>query len=183
MDSRLEMQPVKFTLNGDDVLAHPVPGERLSDTLRERLETRDVKVGCNAGDCGACTVLVNGKPVCACLTPTRQVAGSMVDSLSGLVASDATAQSLTTAFLDHGAAQCGICTPGMIVSAVALLRDEEEPSESDIEDALGGVLCRCTGYRKIIDAVIQASRDTGSDGATSGRCERSRVDRNIRAAG
>ena len=168
MHSCLEMQPVKFTLNGDDVQAHPVPGERLSDTLRERLATRDVKVGCNAGDCGACTVLVDGIPVCACLTPTRQVAGSMVDSLSGLVARDTAAQSLATAFLDHGAAQCGICTPGMIVSAVALLRDVESPSESDIEDALGGVLCRCTGYRKIIDAVIQASR-TSVSGETASR--------------
>ena len=163
------MKPVTFTLNGREVQARPMPGERLSDTLRERLATRDVKVGCNAGDCGACTVLVDGEAVCACLTPTRQVAGSTVDSLSGLVARDATARVLAAAFLDHGAAQCGICTPGMIVSAVCLLRDVDSPSESDIEDALGGVLCRCTGYRKIIDAVIQASRTTVSGESVSGQ--------------
>ncbi len=167
MHDCLVMKPVTFTLNGREVQARPMPGERLSDTLRERLATRDVKVGCNAGDCGACTVLVNGEAVCACLTPTRQVAGSTVDSLSGLVVRDASAQALAAAFLDHGAAQCGICTPGMIVSAVALLRDVESPSESDVEDALGGVLCRCTGYRKIIDAVVEASRTTVADGMAS----------------
>lgn len=143
----------------DDVLVTPEApaAERLSLTLRERLGASDVKVGCNAGDCGACTVLVDGKPVCACLTPTRTVAGKRVETLAGLVRSDRHAQALRDAFQDHGAAQCGICTPGMMVSAVALLRSVTGPDARQVQDALGGVLCRCTGYRKIIDAVMQAA--------------------------
>ena len=145
---------LRFTLNGADVSANPQPGERLSETLREGLGARDVKIGCNAGDCGACTVLVDGAPVCACLTPTHQAEGCEVETLSGLVQSDVQAKALTQRFQDHGAAQCGICTPGMMVSATALLRQNPEPNEQTVMDALGGVLCRCTGYRKIIDAVL-----------------------------
>ena len=162
-----ETAHVTMTLNGRDVRVQPMPGERLSDTLRERLAARDVKVGCNAGDCGACTVLVDGEAVCACLTPTWQVDGSSVESLSGLIANDRLARSLSDSFLDHGAAQCGICTPGMMVSAVALLRRVEKPCETDVTDALGGVLCRCTGYRKIIDAVIDAGMNTPTDDSAS----------------
>ena len=139
-------------------------GERLSEALRERLDTRDVKVGCDAGDCGACTVLVDGNPVCACLMPVHQASGREVETLSGLTANEPLAGLLATSFLKHGAAQCGICTPGMLVSAVALMRSNRKPSSIEVEDSLGGVLCRCTGYRKIIDAVLDACC-TGSDGA------------------
>ena len=147
---------LSFELNGQHVDAWPVAGERLSETLREALGARDVKIGCNAGDCGACTVLVDGLAVCACLTPTQQVEGASVETLSGLYQKDAVTQALGARFEDHGAAQCGICTPGMMVSATALLRETAEPSEAEVRDALGGVLCRCTGYRKIIDAVMGA---------------------------
>lgn len=147
------MAETQFALNGQPATCTPRTGERLSQALRERFGARDVKVGCNAGDCGACTVLVDGAPVCACLMPVQQAAGRQVDTLSGLVRSDAIAQSLAERFQDHGAAQCGICTPGMMVSAVALLREASDPTEAQVQDALGGVLCRCTGYRKIIDAV------------------------------
>lgn len=147
------MDRIAIHLNGTPVTVVPGPGERLSHTLRERLDARDVKVGCNAGDCGACTVLVDGAPICACLMPTQQAEGRSVDTLSGLVARDVHAKRLVESFQDHQAAQCGICTPGMIVSAVALLRRITNPSEAEVKDALGGVLCRCTGYRKIIDAV------------------------------
>ncbi|MHA6344540.1 molybdopterin-dependent oxidoreductase [Roseivivax sp. CAU 1761] len=150
-----------FLLNGCEVQAAPPPGERLSATLRERLGARDVKVGCNAGDCGACTVLVDGAPVCACLMPAHQAAGRSVETLAGLVAEDPQARALTESFQHHQAAQCGICTPGMMVSAVALLRETPEPSEEAVQDALGGVLCRCTGYRKIIAAVRDAHRADG----------------------
>ncbi|MEM7299526.1 MAG: molybdopterin cofactor-binding domain-containing protein [Pseudomonadota bacterium] len=143
-------------LNGNDKAARFVPGQRLSELLREELGQRDVKVGCDAGDCGACTVLVDNAPVCACLTPAHQVAGRQVETVQGLHANDPDAARLTQSFLDHGAAQCGICTPGMMVSAVALLRETPTPSEEQVQDALGGVLCRCTGYRKIIDAVMGA---------------------------
>ena len=145
-----------FTLNAQTVAAAPYPGQRLSQLLREDLGARDVKVGCDAGDCGACTVLVDGKPVCACLTPAHQAEGRCVETLRGLRGHDPIADQLAESFQNHGAAQCGICTPGMMVSAVALLREVASPSEAQVQDALGGVLCRCTGYRKIIDAVVGA---------------------------
>jgi CO/xanthine dehydrogenase Mo-binding subunit/aerobic-type carbon monoxide dehydrogenase small subunit (CoxS/CutS family) len=147
----------QFKLDGTDVTVNAAPGMRLSQVLREELGARDVKIGCNAGDCGACTVLVDGAPVCACLTPAQQVADRHVETLGGLYKTDATTKALATRFQDMGAAQCGVCTPGMMVAAVALLRDNPVPSETETRDALGGVLCRCTGYRKIIDAVMGAA--------------------------
>lgn len=153
--NKITQNPViAFTLNGASVGAVPATGERLSQTLREHLGARDVKIGCNAGDCGACTVLLDGQPVCACLTPTHQAAGRTVETLAGLHAHDPIAKGLAAAFQNHGAAQCGICTPGMMVSAVALLREKTAPTQAEVQDALAGVLCRCTGYRKIIDAVM-----------------------------
>ena len=143
-----------FNLNGTTVTIYPKPDERLSAVLRERLDAKDVKIGCNAGDCGACTVLVNGDAVCACLMPARQATGCHIETVAGLVKSDPVAKDLSERFQDHGAAQCGFCTPGMMVSAVELLRRQSKPTEQQVLDALGGVLCRCTGYRKIIDAVM-----------------------------
>ncbi len=157
-----------FVLNGVPVEVESRPGERLSEALREKLNARDVKVGCNAGDCGACTVLVENAPICACLTATQQVAGRHVETLRGLLAKDDGARALADAFHNHGAAQCGVCTPGMIVSAVPLLRRNTKPSSKEVEDALNGVLCRCTGYRKIIEAIQAASekslRTDGDEG-------------------
>ncbi len=145
---------VAFNLNGRPVTVTADPGERLSHALRERLDGRDVKVGCDAGDCGACTVLVDGKPICACLMPVHQAAGRLVETVSGLAGGDPIAAGLCESFQDFGAAQCGVCTPGMLVCATALLRECPEPDEKAVMDALGGVLCRCTGYRKIIAAVL-----------------------------
>jgi aldehyde oxidoreductase len=156
MDKSTVTLTTSFTLNGKIVQVDPIPGERLSQSLRERLDRKDVKIGCNAGDCGACTVLVDGAPVCACLMATQQATGRKVETLSGLVKSDPDAQALMESFQHHQAAQCGICTPGMMVSAVALLRAVPQPTAAQVQDALGGVLCRCTGYRKIIDAVVGA---------------------------
>jgi CO/xanthine dehydrogenase Mo-binding subunit/aerobic-type carbon monoxide dehydrogenase small subunit (CoxS/CutS family) len=155
MDKRVDHPVTGFTLNGRTVSATPIPGERLSETLRESLGARDVKIGCNAGDCGACTVLIDGDPVCACLTPTQQAAGRVVQTLGGLV-DDPSMARLQDSFEAHGAAQCGMCTPGMLVSAAALLRDNPTPDADQVKDALGGVLCRCTGYHKIIEAVLAA---------------------------
>lgn len=145
---------IAFTLNGAAVVASVPAGERLSQALRERLGSRDVKVGCNAGDCGACTILLNGLSVCACMLPACRAEGAVVETQAGLARHDPVARRLAQALLRHGAAQCGICTPGMMVAATALLRTDSSPGRTAVEDALGGVLCRCTGYRKIVDAVL-----------------------------
>ena len=161
------MADIAFMLNGRQVSATAPEIARLSQVLRETCGARDVKVGCDAGDCGACTVLVDGEPVCACLMPAGRVAGRQVETQSGLAAHDPVTRQLADAFLAHGAAQCGICTPGMMVAATALLRETPAPDETQVADALGGVLCRCTGYRKIIDAVVAAGRNViGADTAS-----------------
>ncbi len=146
-----------FNLNGKTVAYDGPPGRRLSEALREDLGCRDVKAGCNAGDCGACTVLIDGEAICACMVPVGRLSDHRVETLSGLNNSDSLLKMLQKAFLHHGAAQCGICTPGMLVSALALLRTTPHPDEARVMDALGGVLCRCTGYRKIVRAVMEAS--------------------------
>ncbi|MFV0384566.1 molybdopterin-dependent oxidoreductase [Paracoccus sp. (in: a-proteobacteria)] len=174
MDDQTLNSSIALILNGKPVSVAVAPGERLSETLRERLGARDVKIGCNAGDCGACSVLLDGQSVCACLTPTQQAEGHRVETLAGLVKGDPLAQRLAGSFQDHGAAQCGICTPGMMVSAVALLRRDAAPDEDAIKSALGGVLCRCTGYRKILDAVAGLPGhcdDTGGAGAAIRRLD------------
>ena len=150
---------MEIYLNGQPVGLDVQPGMRLSEALRRGAGAREVKVGCDAGDCGACTVLLDGKPVCACLTPVIQANGRQIETSAGLTTSDPIGRNLAAAFHGGGAVQCGICTPGMIASATALLRDNSSPNEDEIADALGGVLCRCTGYRKIIAAVRSAAGD------------------------
>src|SRR3972149_6226278 len=147
---------IDFDLNGTRVTAKVAPSDRLSSMLRDHLGLIGTKVGCDAGDCGACTVLIDGEPCCACLVPAGQVTGAKVTTVEGLKANGALSR-LQESFLHFGAAQCGICTPGMLVAAAALLQRNPNPSPSPAADALGGVLCRCTGYRKIVDAVVHAS--------------------------
>jgi CO/xanthine dehydrogenase Mo-binding subunit/aerobic-type carbon monoxide dehydrogenase small subunit (CoxS/CutS family) len=146
---------IAFTLNSEPVAVDAPPTERLSETLRERLGKRGTKVGCDAGDCGACTVLLDGQAVCACLTPAARVAGRSVTTVEGDTPELAR---LRAAFLAEGAAQCGICTPGMLMTAAELLAHTAQPTPSQVETALGGVLCRCTGYRSIIAAVVAAGQ-------------------------
>jgi len=165
MDKRTVCDIINFQLNGQMKQTELQTGERLSNTLRNRMNARDVKVGCDAGDCGACTVLIDGAPVCACLTPAHQANGKSVETLSGLFSENQHAKNLAESFQSYGAAQCGICTPGMIVSAVALLNENQTPNQDDVADALGGVLCRCTGYRKIIDAIVAVGNKSFADDA------------------
>lgn len=151
---------VSFTANGAAVSLRVPPLRRLSSLLRDDLGLTGTKVGCDAGDCGACTVLIDGAPACACLVPAASVAGAEVTTVEGLAAGRLSA--LQAAFLEHGAAQCGICTPGFLVAATALLAKTPHPGEAEVQDALGGVLCRCTGYRKIVAAVMEAARRIAS---------------------
>jgi aldehyde oxidoreductase len=149
---------VGFTLNGAAAVLSAAPEQRLSHVLREECGLTGVKIGCDAGDCGACTVLIDGAPVCACLTALGQVEGAHIETIEGLRDGEPIVAQLRRAFASHGAAQCGICTPAMLLAATALLRVNAVPSVAATMEALGGVLCRCTGYRKIIAAVTSAHR-------------------------
>lgn len=143
----------KLTVNGDAVELRSPPATRLAHALRDELGLTGTKVGCDAGDCGACTVLLDGEQICACMVPVAQAAGRTVETVEGLQ-KDGRLSDLQDAFLRHGAAQCGICTPGMLMAARDLLDHNQNPTEQQALDALGGVLCRCTGYRKIVDAIL-----------------------------
>jgi aerobic carbon-monoxide dehydrogenase small subunit len=155
--------PVRFTVNGRSVEVSTHPMARLLDVLREDLALTGTKEGCGEGECGACSVLLDGALVNSCLVPVAQVAGAEVTTIEG-VAAAGKLHAVQEAFVTHGGAQCGICTPGMVMATVALLAQRPQPSELEIRTGLAGNLCRCTGYIKIFDAVAAAagsSRDEG----------------------
>ncbi len=145
-----------FKVNGRDHTVDPVGETRLLDLLRE-LGYTGVKEGCSSGECGACTVLLDGEPVCSCLIFAHQTSGREVTTIEG-VAGDDRLHPIQQAFIDVGAVQCGFCTPGLILTSLALLRCNPDPSEEDVREALSGNLCRCTGYVKIVEAVLEAAK-------------------------
>jgi carbon-monoxide dehydrogenase small subunit len=148
---------VTLTVNGarQSVLVHPMA--RLLDVLRQELELTGTKEGCGEGECGACSVFLNGDLVNSCLVPVLQADGAELVTIEG-IGRDKRWQGLQQSFVQHGGAQCGICTPGMILAAVNLLQRIPNPLEADIRQSLAGNLCRCTGYVRILDAVAQAAK-------------------------
>ncbi|HEY7848289.1 MAG TPA: (2Fe-2S)-binding protein [Candidatus Limnocylindria bacterium] len=146
----------RFTVNGAPVEVEAPGMRRLLDVLREDLALTGTKEGCGEGECGACSVLVDGALVDACLVPVCQVEGASVDTVEGLAA-DGALNELQAAFLETGGAQCGICTPGMLMAGEAFLASGEAPRDEAIRHAIAGNLCRCTGYTKIIDAIALAA--------------------------
>ena len=157
----MKTYPMEICLNGTWHTAEVGARETLLDVLRNRLGATDVKSGCGKGDCGACAVLLNGRPVNACLTLGLQASGKEVVTLRG-IGTEACPHPLQKSFVDHGAIQCGYCTPGMIVSAKALLDRNPRPSREEIREAISGNLCRCTGYKKIVDAIQDVAFESQS---------------------
>jgi carbon-monoxide dehydrogenase small subunit len=148
---------VSFTVNGDRRDLNVWPMARLLDVLREELGLTGTKEGCGEGECGACSILLDGELVNSCLVPVLQADGARMVTIEGVAAGD-TLHAVQQAFLTHGGAQCGICTPGMVMAAVSLLDQTLRPTEAEIRNGLAGNLCRCTGYIKIFEAVVEACR-------------------------
>jgi len=148
---------IRFTLNGKPVAVDTPPDRRVVDLLREDLGWTGTKEGCGAGECGACSVLLDGAHRLSCLMIAAQLDGRHLGTIEGFAGEDRL-HPLQEAFIEHGAVQCGFCTPGMIVAAEALLKRHPRASREDIQAGLSGNLCRCTGYRKIVDAVASVAK-------------------------
>jgi carbon-monoxide dehydrogenase small subunit len=151
-----ELVAICLTVNGDRVCVAVPPERTLVEVLREDLRLTGTKQGCDEGDCGACTVLLDGRPVLACITLAADADGARIQTVEGL-ARRSRLHPLQEAFVRHGAAQCGFCTSGILASAVALLAAEPCPTRERIKEAIAGNLCRCTGYTKILDAIEDAA--------------------------
>jgi carbon-monoxide dehydrogenase small subunit len=161
---------VETTINGEPMEFLCEPRQSLLETLRDELELTGSKEGCLTGDCGACTIIVDGRPLCSCLMLGVEAQGKKIQTVEGLAKPDGL-HVLQQKFLEHASLQCGICTPGFLMSAKALLDRNPRPTEADIRYALAGNLCRCTGYDKIVRAVTDAAQTlaSGTGKATSGR--------------
>lgn len=155
---------IETTVNGRAVSCGVPPWETLAELLRDRLGLTGTKVSCDLQVCGACSVLVDGRPVSACTYLAVDVDGRDVRTVEGLAASPSSLHPLQQAFLERGAFQCGFCTPGFLMMAAALLEETPDPSEDEVVEYLEGNICRCTGYRAIVDAVLDAARATTAEG-------------------
>lgn len=150
-------QTLSFTVNGEPVSVEIEPHLTLLQLLRDKLELTGTKEGCGMGECGACTVLLDGKTVNSCIFPAMEVEGKSVVTVEGLTDAQGKLDPIQKAFIDYGAIQCGFCTPGMVLSAKALLDENPKPTEEEIRNGIAGNLCRCTGYLQIIQAIKAAS--------------------------
>jgi len=149
------MVEITFSVNNESKTLKVYPMERLLDVLRGQLKLTGTKEGCGEGECGACSVMIDGQIVNSCLVPVAQVEGAKVRTIEGVATGDQL-HAVQQAFIECGGAQCGICTPGMVMAAVSLLEKYPQPSEADIRNGLAGNLCRCTGYMKIFESVVRA---------------------------
>ena len=163
MQDVIDKVELAFVVNGEPVRLEVAPHATLLEVLREQLELTGTKYGCGEGECGACSVILDGRVVSSCLVLALECEGSEVLTIEGLAA-NGRLHPIQQAFVDHGAIQCGFCTPGMIMAAHALLQAHPAPTEEQIKRGLEGNLCRCTGYRKIIDAVLSLAQGGGCRG-------------------
>jgi carbon-monoxide dehydrogenase small subunit len=148
---------IQFICNGEEVAVEAAPEMRALDLLRDLLGLTGAKEGCGRGECGACTILLDGQPVNSCILYAAKLSGRRVETIEGLAAKDGTLHPIQEAFLEEGAVQCGYCTPGMVLSAKALLARNPSPDVMEIEEALSGNFCRCTGYGTIVKAIQRAA--------------------------
>jgi carbon-monoxide dehydrogenase small subunit len=154
----MKRQKVSFSVNGEYHEIPIEPNALLTNVLREQLGLTGTKYGCGTGQCGGCTVLVNGEPVLSCLTLAVAVDGVEIQTIEGLAKPDGTLDPLQEAFLDHSAMQCGFCTPGMVIMGTDILRRNPTPSEAQIREHIRGNICRCTGYNRIVKAILACGR-------------------------
>jgi len=158
---------IEITVNGHSYELEVEPRRTLLEILREDLELTGTKEGCGLGECGTCTVLLNGKSVKSCITLAIQADGGEVQTIEGMETAEGELHPIQSAFIQNGAVQCGFCTPGMILSAKALLEENLGPSEQDVREAIAGNICRCTGYEKIVKAILGAAADLNPNGTAT----------------
>lgn len=156
----MDKKEIRFKINGEDTVLHVLPNRTLLEVIREDLKLTGTKEGCGIGDCGACTVLMDGTPVNSCLVLAVEADGKEITTIEGLK-ENGKLHPIQESFIENTALQCGFCTPGMIMSSYALLQRNKTPTEEEIREALAGNLCRCTGYTRIIKAVKKASFSLG----------------------
>ena len=149
---------IQTTINGDDIDVLVEPGQSLLDVLRDELDMTGTKEGCATGDCGACSVTVDGNLVCACLILSAEIDGKKIETIEGMAEGDEL-HPLQEKFIEHVALQCGICTPGLLIAAKHLLEENPNPTEEEVRYGIAGNLCRCTGYKNIIKAVMDAATE------------------------